>query len=147
MSERFFWALWESCSVTEKLALVQITEEGFANPRQRVTIARLLRRGLLVLRPDVQPFSSDFAAYIREVRDPARVRSWEHATGGAIGWGSVKWVMAAILVGVAAFLLSTQRDSVTAIVGFVSTLTAAVAGVLKLLGGLTPGAQQAGDQG
>ena len=126
-----FWQLWTGCALDEKLVLTHVAEEGLVNPDQRRTVLGLMRRGLLVLRPDLRVFNAAFSAFIREVRDGRQLAQWERPVG-TVGWKQIRWGLAFLLVAIAVFLLSTQRASITPAVGFISTFTAAIGGVLKL---------------
>jgi hypothetical protein len=132
-----YWSLWNSCTNVEKLELVQVAEEGFANPQQRRTVEYLLRRGLLIMAPDLRPFHPDFRRFIQEVYERKTVAEWERPTHG-IGWKQARWILTIMVVTVALFLIATQRQALTPVVTFVSTLTGAFVGVLKLISEMTP---------
>jgi hypothetical protein len=135
--EALYWSLWNSCSKVEKLVLVHVAEEGFANPRQTQTVERLLRRGLLVIAPYLRPFDPDFQQFIQQAYERKTIAEWERPARG-IGWTQTRWILAIMVVTVALFLIGTQRQALTPAVSFVSTLTAAFAGILKLISEATP---------
>ena len=61
------------------MVLLQIAMERIANPYQRPMVEELLKKGLLRLDPDVQPFSDEFADYLRtkERTNHATLERWE----------------------------------------------------------------------
>jgi hypothetical protein len=136
-AEPFYWSLWNSCNDTEKLVLVHVAEEGFANPWQTDIAERLLRRGLLVLDPDLRPFTPAFRQFIRKVYEADRVTEWEQPTHG-LGWTNTRWILVIMLTTVVVFLFGTQRQALSQLVAFVSALTGAFTGILKLISDVTP---------
>jgi hypothetical protein len=135
-SRPLYWSLWNSCTNMERLVLVQVAEEGFANPRQRQTVERLLRRGLLVLKPDLRLFHLDFRQFVEEICDRKIVSEWERPAHG-LGWKQSRWILATVVATIAVFLLATQRQALTPVVAFVPTLTAAFAGIIKVVSEMT----------
>jgi hypothetical protein len=133
----YFAALWDTCTDAEKLTLVQVEEEGFANPKQPQITERLLRRGLLVKRPALEPFDRAFGEFIREAYVRSQVADWERPSKG-MGWSQSRWVLSVLLVALGVFLMATQRDVLNPIVSFVPTLGGAVTTILKLVGDLSP---------
>ena len=131
-------SLWESCSDLEKMVLIHVAEEGFANPAQRKTVRQLLRRGLLVMQPDLRVVNSGFRAFIRQEQDPALVSQWEKPVG-KIGWDRAKWILVALLLAIGVFLFSTQREWFTTGEGAVAALTGILSGVFKLTDQLSRG--------
>jgi hypothetical protein len=133
----YFSSLWNSCTSEEKLVLVHVAEEGFANPRKTQTVERLMRRGLLVMEPDLRTFDPDFQRFIRHAYERKTLAEWERPVRG-IGWTQTRWILGVLVVTVAVFLVSTQRQTLTPVVSFVSALTGAIAGVLKLVSEFSP---------
>ena len=123
--------LWDSTTDTEKLVLIHVAEEGFANPAQRETVRQLLRRGLLVLQPDLRLVNESFRAFVRRSQDPALVSRWEKPVG-KVGWGRAKWILLVPLVSIGVFLFGTQREWLATAAGAITALTAILSGVLKL---------------
>jgi hypothetical protein len=136
-SEPLYWSLWNSCLNAEKLVLVHVAEEGFANPRVTQTVERLLRRGLLVMAPDLRPFHPDFRRFIQKAYEPKAMAEWERPARG-IGWTQARWILSIVVVTAALFLFGTQRQALTPVVSFVSALTGTFAGILKLISEMTP---------
>ena len=100
--DAFYWSVWDSCTDLEKLVLLHVAEEGFANPREHSTVRDLLHRGLLVLSPELRVFSSEFHRFLRQVRDSELVKQLEKP--GRFGWSQTKWALTVIVVGIVVFL-------------------------------------------
>ena len=134
--DAFYWSVWDSCTELEKLVLLHVADEGFANPREHRTVRDLLRRGLLVLGPELRVFGTGFHQFLQQARDSKLVKQWEEP--GRFGWSQAKWGLAVIVVGVIVFLGSTQRQSLGPVIALVATLTGAVSGILKLVADFSP---------
>jgi hypothetical protein len=104
-------------------------------------VTNLLRRGLLVMRPDLRAFSRGFEQFIRSSHDRATIARWERPPGAA-GWGRMRWIFWSVMIAVAIFLLSTQRQWLSPAVGFVSSFAAALAAVLKLVSDFSRSSRQ-----
>ena len=101
--------------------LLHVAEEGFANPREHRTVRDLLRRGLLVLGPELRVFSLGFQSFLQQVRDSNLVKQLERP--GRFGWSQAKWALTVVVVGIIVFLVGTQRQSIGPVVTLVTTLT------------------------
>lgn len=132
MARGYYAALWTACSEEERLVLVQLAEEQFANPRQVAMVRRLLQRGLLVRDRALRLMNDSFRLFVERFQDPAAVTAWERPQGG-LGWAQLRWGLLVVLVAVAAFLFVTQKDLFDKTIGFVSALAVAVPGLLKLV--------------
>jgi hypothetical protein len=132
----YYAYVWDSCTDDERLVLIQVAEEGFANPRMPRTVERLLRRGLLVKNPALQPFEPAFGRYVRDVYDRSKLKEWERPSRG-MGWSQSRWVLTLGLATLAIFLVATQRESLNPVVTFIPPVAGAVTAVLKLIGDLS----------
>jgi hypothetical protein len=133
----YYADVWESCTDVEKLALIHVAEEGFANPKQRHTTEALLRRGLLKRTPALELFDKGFADFVQGAYDRSELASIEKPAYG-MGWSGSRWVLMLLLLGLAMFLLGTQREALNPIVAFIPSLAASVTAILKLLGEFAP---------
>jgi hypothetical protein len=127
----FFRSLWESCTVDEKLVLIHVAQEGFANPRQGATVRGLVRRGLIVRDPELRLMSPALTRFVQGVQAPNQVEQWEQAVGG-FGWKQMKWVLIVILAVVAIFLAWTQSQLLDQTTGILTSLAVFVTSMLRL---------------
>jgi hypothetical protein len=141
-TRHFYDGLWKQCSDEEKLLLIQLVEEGYANPKQTEVVRRLLRRGLLRRDPVLRPMNHSFAVFVETHSRPDEVRRKETAHQG-LRWSRVRGLLIAALVLILVFLSFTQRDVVEVWIAYLTTAAAGAAGVLKLLSMLSrPSAQK-----
>lgn len=108
--------------------LLQISNEGFSNPRNRKAVLSLLERGYLTLAPDLRLACRGIESDLRAVErsNPRLVRECE-LPEALFGWRRARWVMAALMLAVSLFLLVAQPDLSSQVVGSITALTAAVA--------------------
>ena len=121
-----FGALWDYCSREERLTLVQVAEEGLANPHQHETVSRLLSKGLLTLRPNLSLMNPAFERFVRRSAAAAQVRQWEMAEAG-LGWQGFRWIFFLVLLIGAVFVAGTQE----ALIKTAAAMIAMLAGILK----------------
>ncbi len=131
-AEGYYWALWTACSRDEKLVLVQLAEERLVNPKQNRTVRRLLQRGLVVRDPMLRPMNESFTLFVSLIRLPQEVREWEQPSQG-MGWTHIRWAFMALLVVIALFLSTTQKQLLETTFGFVSALGISLPVLLKLV--------------
>jgi len=128
-SEEDCLKIWTQCQPDEQMVLMQIAREHIANPYQRPAIASLLRRGVLRLDPDVQPFSKEFDTFLQDKRRELRaeIATWHdvHVRGS---WHHWRLILVSSVAGVGLFLIATQpglQSSVIAVAtGTTGMLTA-----------------------
>lgn len=126
---------WNALTDTERRVLLQITEEGIANPRQRPVVLELARLGLIALSPEITASTPAVAATIEQARNDGETRTqliaWERTHAGH-NWGQIRGVLIPSLAVVALFLVVTQPGLQSDLAGIVSGVTAFGASALKL---------------
>ena len=122
-----FERIWERCSEDEKMVLLQIAMERIANPYQRPMVEALVKKGLLRLNPDVQPFSDEFAEFLRakEGTNHVTLERWERVAA-LHSWRYGRLILAASVGGIGVFLLATQPGLQSSVIG----IATGIAGVL-----------------
>lgn len=128
----FYDSLWQKCSEDEKLLLIQLVDEGFANPKQTEIVRKLLKDGLLRRDPALCPMNHSFAVFVEASIQPEEVRRKEKAHHG-VRWNRVRGLLIAALVLILVFLSFTQRDIVEVWIAYLGTAVAGAAGVMKVL--------------
>lgn len=128
----YYESQWQTRSEEEKLLLIQLAEEGYANPKQAEVVRRLLQAGLLRLDPVLRPMNQSFALFVAANTRPEQVRKQEQAYRG-LRWSLVRTLLIAALLLIMVFLALTQRDVVEVWIAYLGTAGAGTIGVLKLL--------------
>ena len=133
----YFEALWNACTVDERLALAQLAEEGVVNPQKRSVVRDLLQSGLIVRNPTLQIVSDRFKDFISQVTNPGQVAIWERQ-GVAIPWGSIEFAMLTVVATLAGLLIVTQEQLVSAWIGFIPAFLPTAQKLVKAVAALRP---------
>jgi hypothetical protein len=131
-ADSYYRALWTSCSRDEKLALVQLADEGLVNPANHSAIRQLMAKGLAVRDPFLRVVTTSFSRFVRAEVSPAMVAKWE-ARDPALHWDSV---LLMTVLGASVFLFVTQQEVAKAWMAYLTGAGAAIPALLKMLGGL-----------
>jgi len=124
--------LWESCTRSEKIVLVQLATEGFVTTHSCEVVWGLINKGLIVERPRPTIFNNSFRLYLRHIERDEVVEQWEREDGNGL------WVVAGRLIGSSMiagglFFLVTQDFSFDSLIPVVSGTGAVGAPLLRAL--------------
>jgi hypothetical protein len=111
--------LWEGCTRSEKIVLVQLAQEGFIATRNCEVVWGLIKKGLIVNRPYPTIFNNTFRSFLRHIERDHVVERWEREDGNGL------WVVAGRLIGSSLiagglFFLVTQDFSFDSLLPVVS---------------------------
>lgn len=127
-------AVFERCSEPERHLMMQIAEEGIANPRQRSLVVGLMEKGLIRLNPDLQLSSSTIRDHVRsllEGKDTKAAHSaWENPHNGR-NWHDGRNLLLVALA-VVALLVATQPGLPSELAAVASGVATAGAAGLKV---------------
>ena len=124
-----FAGIWRSCQTEEKIALFDVAEDGFLNPKNK-SIRTLLKRGLLALSP-LQLGSESFRELIQTEGANDKSLAPENQEEPSL-WRMMKWPLLVALLGMAVFLFFNQRSVFEGGVGFIGAMAAAVTAFFNL---------------
>jgi hypothetical protein len=133
--ELYFDSLWRYCSQPEKVTLVQVAEEGFANPHQESVVKGLVEKRLMKLEPNLKLKSEAFERFVVRQAGSAQLTAWE-TPEGALGWRGIRWILAFVVVAVLLFLATTQGAwfrSAAAILTGITVSLEAVSGFIQAI--------------
>lgn len=131
-AEEAYKELWNRCTTDMQLVLMQLVEEGFANPKQTEVVRKLLRKGLLRRDPILRPMNHSFAVFIETLAEPEELRRQEKAYS-RLRLTGLRGLLLTALILVLAFLSLTQQDTVSVWVGYLTAAAASAAGILRLM--------------
>jgi len=137
-AEAYYRAVWATCSRDEKLLLIQLTQDGLVNLKNRAARDQLLWKGLIRLRPRIRVMNESFRRLLLSAQHPAEVAQWEKE-GAAAGWNAPRTAFLILALFLVTFLFLTQREAMQSWIGFVTGLVALIPAVLKILGMLRSG--------
>jgi hypothetical protein len=119
------------CNEVDRLVLYQVATTGFANPKQRDSVRRLLERGLLLRDPALAIADEGFRRYIRDHHNGRDLEAAISAEG-RFDSRRLRWILATALAIIVAFLTVTQPDVVEVWIQFIVAASAGAAALLKV---------------
>jgi hypothetical protein len=116
----YYWALWESCSMHEKLALYHVASDGYLHTHNPELMA-LCQKGLLRLYPEIQLLNESFRSFVLEIARKTRVAEWE-AGATSDTWARLKYPFLLVFGVIVVFLFATQQEFKNSFITLVSLL-------------------------
>ncbi len=136
-AETYYAGLWGSCREDEKLLLFQLAQNGLANGRNRRILRRLIARGLVRRRPNLELFSETFRLYVLGAARREDLVSRARAQHGASTWDSLRLPFFVIIISFLLLLFATQKDLLTTTTALAAALTTGLPMIMKLIGVFT----------
>jgi hypothetical protein len=115
----YYELLWTSCTRAEKLALVQLAQEGFVNPKSRDVVAQLILKGLVIEQPKPAVFNYTFREFLRGCERNSVVHDWEQMEGTGVWFVSGRLIAGGLILG-GVFYLLTQDFSFQSLLPIIS---------------------------
>jgi len=128
----YYHAIWETCSQDEKLTLCNLSKYRLVSSKNP-DLPRLLGRGLICKRPNLQPMNESFSRFIMAEGSPEKLVAWQRE-GEDSSWALLRIPFFIILISAAAFLFVSQRELYNSTLAFVSAFAAGMPSLFKLLG-------------
>jgi hypothetical protein len=128
----YYSLLWKSCTEEECFVLVSLAEGGAANPKNKVGLRQLLRKGLIVRDPQVRIMNESFRRFILTQSFDTMREVWS-VRAASSGWGKARGALATGLVVTGIFLLATQQQFLQSSTGLITAAAGGVAALLKLI--------------
>jgi hypothetical protein len=129
----YYRQLWDTLSNEEKLVLAQLAHEGLVNPKNRMLVARLMNKGIILRDPCFRLMNSSFARFVLAAVSPEIMNEWERA-GLRLPWRTIRFVLLGAVVIVGIFLYVSQQALFEGMVGYVGAIAAAIAGLVNVFG-------------
>lgn len=133
-AERYYADLWCFLPEDEKLVLLQLAEEGLANPRNLRPLEKLIARGLVRRDPAPQVMNETFRLFVigraaREGVHQIEARREQEST-----WGQLRMPLTAALLGCVFFFGSTQQEMLKTTLSLMTVVAGALPHLLQLVG-------------
>jgi hypothetical protein len=130
--------IFSQYSLPQKLALVQIAQEGLINPKARPVVGELIREGLVTCGSGVVRIDNQcFAEFLETAIPPAAIEHWERE-GSKLNRTWIRTSLLASGIAVGGFVLYTQSNALNTWVAYLTGLAAIVPACLRLLEILRP---------
>lgn len=132
-AESHYRRLWITSSTDEKVVLHYLGREGFVNWRMKGVLRRLMRRGLVSAGPGYRLMNESFRRFVTRAERPEVFAAWERDAGASV-WQRLRGPFLLVVVALAVFFFSTQRETFNHALGLAAALTTSLPILLKLLG-------------
>jgi len=137
-ADSYYRILWATCTQDERLVLYQLAKDGWANPKNELSIQHLERRKLVKRTPGLRIMNESFRQFIRNSQYHEEIVTWEQQGEQSV-WRSLKMSLGILAVAAAAWLLYSQQQFFNTVVAYVGAIGAAGGVVFKLLSELRGG--------
>jgi hypothetical protein len=131
LADSYYHVLWTGLSPTERLVLYQLARDGWANPKNLVAIQQLESKQLVRRNPMFQIINESFRRFVLSPEHAEEIAQWEKLEQQST-WHAMRFVVIAVGIGFAAWLLYTQAAFSQTVVGYI----AAIATLLTAAGSL-----------
>jgi len=134
-ADAYYRSLWSTCTKDERLVLYQLSNDGWANPRNRNAIQDLIRRGLVVRSSGLHIMNRSFRKFVLDYQYPEEVAAWDQEVKKST-WRAVRRsiLVAGLVIGV--WLVYSQQQVVHIALGYVGVVGGAAATVGSLVSAL-----------
>ena len=116
----YYQALWQSCSLTEKITLYHIAVDGYAHA-DNPDLTSLSQKGLIRLMPDLQLMNGSFQQCVMQLGANVQLSKWEKQTRPDT-WGQLKWPFLFIFGTILLFFFFTQQEFKNSFITLISLL-------------------------
>lgn len=129
-AERYYQALWESCSPEEELVLEHLAEEGLVNEKSRRLIRRLMARGLVRRTPHFRLMNETFRRFVISSARRNEVLGLEKQAEPS-AWDKLRGPFFFGLAASITFFFVTQEALLDGVLASLTGLTAGLPAVVK----------------
>ena len=116
----YYQALWQSCSLTEKIALYHLAVDGYVHANNP-DLTSLSQKGLIRLTPDLQLMNGSFRRCVLQLGANLQLLKWEKQTRPDT-WRQLKWPFLFIFGTVLLFFFFTQQEFKNSFITLISLL-------------------------
>lgn len=132
-AEEYYKALWNPCSASEKVVLMQIAQTGLVNGKARKAVRRLLARGLVRRDPQLRLMNETFLRFVSVQAATSSLARQLEDDLGSDAWSRFRVPFFAAVMVVLLFFFGTQRELFDSTFAVVGGLTATIPALLKML--------------
>ncbi|MFQ5676378.1 MAG: hypothetical protein ACE5G1_10810, partial [bacterium] len=134
-ADHYYRTIWLACAKEERLALIYLAKDGFANLTNRHVMQNLLKSGLILRHPGFRLMNESFKKFILDERDSGNVVKWARQNNTS-SWGKLKMPFLIVLAGLLLFLFSTQPAAFKSTVSIISAVAAGIPALIKVMSSL-----------
>jgi hypothetical protein len=145
-TDAYFDSLWRHCSREEQLTLIQVAQEGFANPQCCIPVRQLLNKGMLLLSPNLRLMDDDFERFVVDRASSGQIKQWERPDGG-LGWRGARPIFLVVLVIGLLLVVGTGESWLQGATAMATAVAGGLEAFWKLLSSVQRPASPAGSAG
>jgi hypothetical protein len=127
----FYSGLWAASSRQEKMVLLNVATDGFANAKDRQILRRLMARGLVTRDPNLAVMNETFRRFICQ---HDRLQEGLVEDSGPNAWDKLQKPLAITVACFAIFFFSTQREMFDVTMGVVTGLAGGIPAFMRIVG-------------
>lgn len=133
-AETFYAAQWESCTRDEKLLLYHLAHNGFVHNKSRRVLRRLMGRGLIRRRPNLELLSESFRLFVLSAADREKLPELSRRISNESALAAFRTPALIVLASFFLLLFATQKDLMSVTVALATALTTGLPALAKVFG-------------
>jgi hypothetical protein len=133
-AETFYAAQWESCTPDEKLLLYHLAHNGFVHNKSRRVLRRLMGRGLIRRRPNLELLSETFRLFVLCAADREKLPELSKRISNESALAAFRTPALIVLASFFLLLFATQKDLMSVTVALATALTTGLPALAKMFG-------------
>ena len=137
-AENYYFSIWNSCSKEEKFLLFDLAQDGLLNSTNTKAIENLVRRGILLVNPQLAIFNTSFAQFILESISEEESKQMEMEAKKLGTWSSYKYLVIFLVLVIVVFISFVEEQSFTKITGTVSLGAVLLPKVIRIVSAFSP---------
>ena len=142
-SHYFYMYIWQSLTKEEKFLLYDLAEDNLVNGYDDYNLTMLLAKGVIIRRNGTLTlFNRGFRNFILTAIGNTEVMKIKNRIKDNGNWGRLKTPLLIVLVAILTFLLASQREAYSELIGYIAALGAGIPAVLKLFSFFDKSAQK-----
>jgi hypothetical protein len=132
-SHYFYTYIWQSLTKEEKFLLYDLAEDGLVNPYDDYNLSMLISKGLIIKQcGTLVLFNKGFRNFILTAIGNTELNRIKDQVKDNGNWGSLKTPLIISIIAILLFLITSEQETYTRIITYVTALGAGVPAVLKI---------------
>ena len=141
VADGFYHALWQTCTPSERQVLHQLAADGWANPLNRVALAQLVRRRLIVVtcpggvyeqRGAYEIINESFRRFVLGAVTQQELETWAEGQKHSL-WRGLRIALIVVVALAAVWFSYVRRDVFDLYIGYLLAATGGSAALLRWL--------------
>ncbi|SHH64989.1 hypothetical protein SAMN04488109_4826 [Chryseolinea serpens] len=122
LAYNYYAYLWDSCSQEERYLIYDLAEDGLVNRKNVDSIKRLLSKGIFVGQGSLRLMNASFREFVLSYVNPEQALVLRENVSKDGNWNRVRLALMIVLSGVALFLLYSQKNAFSLVMGLLTAV-------------------------